>query len=300
MGLIHTQKHQKRHKHIPKTKRGAGNKVAYLFLLPSLAGVIVLFVVPYLDVIRRSFMDGTGKKFVGLDNYTMVFSNRSFRQATANTARFIAACVPLLIVLSLLIAVYLQEHKYIGAWIKSAFLLPMAMPVASIVLLWSVLFTKSGFLSGFLMMFGVPSQNWLNTKYSFGILVFSYIWKNLGYDIILWLAALSTIPPGVYEAAKMDGAGARDSFFYITMPNLWPSLALITTLSLINGFKVFREAYLVAGDYPEEHIYLLQHLFNNWFRDLSVNKLAAGAVLMGIVLFLLIMVFQKLFGREPS
>lgn len=82
------------------------------------------------------------------------------------------------------------------------------------------------------------------------------------------------------------------------MPNLWPSLFLITTLSLINGFKVFREAYLVAGDYPEEHIYLLQHLFNNWFRELAVNKLAAGAVLMGIVLFALIMVFQKLFDRQ--
>ena len=71
-------------------------------------------------------------------------------------------------------------------------------------------------------------------------------------------------------------------------------------VSLINGFKVFREAYLIAGDYPEQHIYLLQHLFNNWFRDLSVNKLAAGAVLMGLVLFVLIMVFQKLFDRETS
>lgn len=89
-------------------------------------------------------------------------------------------------------------------------------------------------------------------------------------------------------------------FFYITMPNLWSSMFLITTLSLINGFKVFREAYLIAGDYPQEHIYLLQHLFNNWFRDLAVNKLAAGAVLMGIVLFGLIMVFQKLFDRESS
>ena len=176
----------------------------------------------------------------------------------------------------------------------------MAMPVASIVLLWNVLFTKNGFLSDLLELFGVAGQNWMNTKYSFAILVFSYIWKNLGYDIILWLAALSTIPPESYEAAKVDGAGGKECFFYITMPNLWSSMFLITTLSLINGFKVFREAYLIAGDYPQEHIYLLQHLFNNWFRDLAVNKLAAGAVLMGVVLFGLIMVFQKLFDRESS
>ena len=98
----------------------------------------------------------------------------------------------------------------------------------------------------------------------------------------------------------IHGASESQCFFRITMPNLWSSLFLILTLSLINGFKVFREAYLIAGDYPEQHIYLLQHLFINWFRDLSVNKLAAGAVLMGLVLFVLIMVFQKLFDRETS
>ena len=146
----------------------------------------------------------------------------------------------------------------------------------------------------------MEGQNWLNTRYSFAILVFSYIWKNLGYDIVLWLAALATIPSEIYEAARVDGAGEGQCFLHITMPNLWSSLFLILTLSLINGFKVFREAYLVAGDYPEQHIYLLQHLFNNWFRDLAVNKLAAGAVLMGLVLFVLIMVFQKLFDREAS
>ncbi len=298
--MTHIQKHRKKQNNPEKTKHKAGAKSAYLFLLPSLAGVLVLFVIPYLDVIRRSFMDGTGRKFIGFGNYEAVFSNRSFCLAAGNTVRFLAACVPLLIFLSLMAAVYLQEKGFLGAWMKGAFLLPMAMPVASVVLLWDVLFAKGGFLSGFLQLFGITSQNWLNTKYSFGILVFSYIWKNLGYDIVLWIAALSAIPAGIYEAAKIDGAGSRERFLYITMPNLWPSLFLITTLSLINGFKVFREAYLVAGDYPEEHIYLLQHLFNNWFRDLSVNKLAAGAVCMGVVLFFLIMVFQKLFGREPS
>lgn len=280
--------------------RNKKNKTVCLFLLPSLTGVLVLFVLPYLDVIRRSFLDGTGNKFVGMENYATVLANQSFRLASANTACFMAVCVPLLILLSLLIAVCLQKNRYVGAWLKSVFLLPMAMPVASIVLLWNVLFAKNGFLSDFLGLFGAAGQNWMNTEHSFAILVFSYIWKNLGYDIILWLAALSTIPPESYEAAKVDGAGEKECFFYITMPSLWPSLFLIMTLSLINGFKVFREAYLIAGDYPQERIYLLQHLFNNWFRDLAVNKLAAGAVLMGIVLFGLILIFQTLFDRESS
>ena len=280
--------------------RKNGSMHAYLFLLPSLTGVLVLFVIPYLDVLRRSFLDGTGQRFVGMDNYKTVVENTSFRLAAGNTVLFLAVCVPLLLFLSLLIAIYLQKNKVIGNWLKSVFLLPMAMPVASIVLLWNVLFTRNGFLSGFLGLLGVAGQNWLNTRYSFAILVFSYIWKNLGYDIVLWLAALATIPSEIYEAARVDGAGEGQCFLHITMPNLWSSLFLILTLSLINGFKVFREAYLVAGDYPEQHIYLLQHLFNNWFRDLAVNKLAAGAVLMGLVLFVLIMVFQKLFDRETS
>lgn len=283
-----------------KNRKKNKNRTAYLFLMPSLAGVLILFVIPYLDVIRRSFMDGAGKQFVGLENYADIFSNRSFRLAVTNTFSFLAVCIPLLIVLSLLIAVYLYKNKYIGNWLKSIFLLPMAMPVASIVILWNVLFTRYGFVSSFLDLFGVPSQNWMNTRYSFAILVFSYIWKNLGYDIILWLAALTTIPSEIYEAARVDGAGEKECFFYITVPNLYSSLFLITTLSLINGFKVFREAYLIAGDYPEEHIYMLQHLFNNWFRDLSVNKLAAGAVVTGLVLFGLILLFQKFFDKDVS
>ncbi len=177
MGSIHRRKRQKPH----------NNKTVCLFLLPSLLGVLILFVFPYLDVIRRSFMDGAGKKFVGLENYATVFANQSFRLASANTIRFMAVCVPLLILLSLLIAVYLQKNKFVGTWSKSVFLLPMAMPVASIVLLWNVLFAKNGFLSDFLELFGVTGQNWMNTEYSFGILVFSYMRKNLGYDIILWL-----------------------------------------------------------------------------------------------------------------
>ena len=274
--------------------------ISYLFLFPSLMGVLILFIIPYLDVIRRSFMDGIGKQFVGFKNYENIFFNRSFRMAVFNTFSFLVICIPLLILLSLFIAVCLYNNKEIGIGMKSIFLLPMAVPVASIVILWNVLFTKYGFISSFLELFDVFGQNWMDTKYSFAILVFSYIWKNLGYDIILWIAALATIPSEIYESARVDGAGNKECFLYITIPNLVSSLFQITVLSLINGFKVFREAYLVAGDYPEEHIYMLQHLFNNWFRNLSIDKLAAGAVMTGAVLFGLIMLFQKFLENDSS
>ena len=126
----------------------------------------------------------------------------------------------------------------------------------------------------------------------------SYLWKNLGYDIVLWMAGLSGIPTQIYEAAQVDGAGEWKIFCKITFPSLLPSLYTISVLSFLNSFKVFREAYLVAGDYPNESMYLLQHLFNNWFRDLSFDKLSAGAVLVAAVILGLILLLQRIWNWE--
>ena len=163
-----------------------------------------------------------------------------------------------------------QKKKSMQA-LKSMFLLPMAIPVASVVLLWKVLFHDQGLLNHFWNSF--PSGRGLD-EYGrfFWVLVVSYLWRNLGYDIVLWVAGLGAIPTALYEAARVDGAGEWKCFIKITLPNLLPSLFTIVVLSLLNGFKVFREAYLVAGDYPQDSMYLLQHLFNNWYRDLSWIK----------------------------
>lgn len=138
----------------------------------------------------------------------------------------------------------------------------------------------------------------MNSKYAFWILVFSYIWKNLGYDIVLWMAGLSGIPYSLYEAARTDGAGAWICFWKITLPNLKPVLYTITVLSFLNSFKVFREGYLAAGDYPDESMYLLQHLFNNWFREMDFDKLAAAAVLMVLVIIVFVFLLQRAWNCE--
>ena len=127
----------------------------------------------------------------------------------------------------------------------------------------------------------------MNTGASFYVLVISYIWRNLGYDVVLWMAGLSAIPAALYEAAKVDGAGEWKCFTKITLPNLLPSLFTIVVLSVLNAFKVFREAYLVAGDYPQEKMYLLQQL----------DKMSAAAVVTGLVIFLLILGLWKAWGK---
>lgn len=264
-----------------------------LFLIPSFAGVCVFWIVPYMDVIRRSFFSAVSGEFTGIRNYETIFENQAFRLAAGNTLMFFLVCIPLLVALSLLIAVLLTKQKKAMQLQKSMFLLPMAIPVASVVLLWKVMFHRNGLLNHLLALLSIQGVDWMNTEASFGVLVVSYLWRNLGYDIVLWVAGLGAIPAALYEAARVDGAGEWKCFISITLPNLLPSLFTIVVLSLLNGFKVFREAYLVAGDYPQEKMYLLQHLFNNWYRDLSVDKMAAAAVVTGGVILGLILLLQK-------
>ena len=278
--------------------RIARENKGYLFILPSFLGVIVFYVIPYLDVIRRAFTNVLSGKFVGLDNFKLVLQNEAFRLAAWNTVRMMAVCIPLLVVLSLLIAVILQNHFKKNIWIKSGLLIPMAIPTAAVVLLWKILFDEQGFLNGFLQLLGINGPDWMNTGNAFGVLVFSCIWKNLGYSVILWTAALDSIPKEIYEAAKTDGAGETACFFWITLPNLFSAFFTIVVLSLINSFKVYREAYLIAGDYPHESIYMLQHLFNNWYRNLDLDKMASGAVLNGAALFILVLFLWRLWGNK--
>lgn len=269
----------------------------YLFIMPGFIGILVFLIMPYMDVVRRAFVQTAAGRFIGMNNFIEVFQNKAFGLAMGNTVRFVAVCIPILLALSLGIAVLLTKNSQVSKVIKTGVLIPMAIPVASVVLLWQFLFHGNGFLNGFLHIFGVNGPDWMNTSYSFGILVFSYVWKNLGYTVILWLAGISMIPGDIYEAARVDGAGEWQCFWKMTIPNLKGTFFTVTVISLLNSFKVFREAYLVAGDYPNGSIYLLQHLFNNWFRNLDLDKMAAGAVTLSVVLLVLIL---GLWGRRKE
>jgi len=243
-------------------------------------GIFILF--PFLDVFRRSFLDAMGGSFVGVDNYLTVLGKSSFKLAVSNTVRFIAVCIPLLMLLSLTIAVLISSISKLKELLKTIFLFPMAIPVASIVVLWRLVFDNSGYLNGFIEKFHISPTDWMNGPSAFYVLVFSYLWKNTGYDMVLWLAGLNEIPESLYEAARIDGAGKKECFYYITLPLLKPTAAMIAVLSLVNSFKVFREAYLIAGDYPHKSIYMLQHLFNNWFVKLDIQKMSAASVMMAL------------------
>lgn len=281
-------------RHIRHTKTAGKRKSfrGFLWILPSFLGVLVFYLIPYVDVVRRSFLGAVDNHFAGIENYRTVLGNTAFLLAVKNTLRFTLFCIPTLILTALLCAVILYRSQY-GGIIKSAFLMPMALPAVSVALMWRLLFHSQGIVNGWLSHFHVNGTDWMNSGSAFWILVGSYIWKNLGYDIVLWMAGLSGISENIYEAARVDGAGEWQCFWKITLPNLKTSFYTITVLSFLNSFKVFREAYLVAGDYPHESIYMMQHLFNNWFRNFSFDKMAAAAVLESLLLLTLILLFQK-------
>lgn len=277
-------------------KKEAGK--AWLFLLPSILGITVFVLLPFMDVIRRSFYDAMGKRFVGPANYKLLLNNEAIRLAVGNTGRFILICIPLLLLLSLLLSLLLQNQHSHREFLKTSFLLPMAIPVASVVLLWRLLFHGNGLINGFLVHIGAQKIDFMNTDKALAVLIITYLWKNIGYDMILWLTGLNGISVSLYEAAAVDGAGKWAKFRFITFPQLVPTIFVIGILSFVNSFKVFREAYLISGNYPDDSIYMLQHLFNNWFISMDIHKMTAAAVLCIIIFVLLIIVFKKFIKDE--
>lgn len=291
--------------------RKIGKQSAWIwFLAPSFLGVSVFVLLPFADVIRRSFTTAMTGEFNGLSNYKRILETPAFILAVKNTLRFTLTCIPILLVLGLVTALLLTRLKHIQL-IKSLLLFPMAVPAATVVLIWKMIFYKQGFLNIFLLKIsnlfgygfsftGSTAPDYMGSKMAFWVLVFSYIWKNLGYTVVLWLAGIGSISTDIIEAAKVDGAGEGKCFFLIILPNLKGTLYTITVLSFLNSFKVFREAYLVAGSYPDKSMYLLQHLFNNWYVNLDLDKMAAAAVMVGMVLFLFILLLQKLWDEKEE
>ncbi len=272
------------------------------FLAPSFLGVAVFFIVPFCVVVYYSLIDGVGSRnFVFLDNFIKLFNNSAFILAAKNTLHFSAIAVPLAVVLSIILALMLEAHIPGKSQFRTFFLSPMMVPVASVVLIWQVLFNYNGTVNEFLLLFGADKIDWLQSEYSQVVVIILFLWKNLGYFMILFMAALANIPKELLEVADVEGASELYKFFAIKLRYLSPTVLFVTILSLINSFKVFREVYLLTGDYPYETLYMLQHFMNNTFNSLDYQKLSAAAVVMALVMVVIIALLFKAedwFGKD--
>lgn len=290
-------KHKKSTKQTRRIKISSG-----LYIAPSFLGVLVFFVIPFLVVIYYSLVDNPiSGNFVFLDNFKSIVRNAAFRQAVKNTFTFSAVSVPLAVILSLLLAIVLESKMPFRTQFRTFFLSPLMVPVASIVLIWQVLFHYNGAVNDILAVFGVSKIDWLKSDYALVVVVLLFLWKNLGYNMILFMAALASIPKDILEVARLESATPLQTFFYIKVRYLSSTMLFVTIMSLINSFKVFREIYLLTDDYPYDTIYMLQHFMNNKFKSLDYQTLSAAAILMAIVMVVIISILflaENRFGKD--
>ena len=269
---------------------------------PSFLGMLMFFVAPFCVVIYYSFIAGAlDHSFVGLKNYINVWNNGAFRIAVKNTAVFSGLSVPLAVVLALVLALMLECRIPFKSQFRTFFLSPMMVPIASIILIWQVLFHYNGVINEFLQVFGADKIDWLKSDYCMVVIVVLFLWKNLGYNMILFMAALSNIPRELLEVAEVEGASAAYQFFHIKLRYLSPTVLFVTILSIINSFKVFREIYLLTGNYPYDGLYMMQHFMNNMFNSADYQRLSAAAVLLAIVIIILIALLffvENIFGKD--
>ncbi len=294
---IKKKKLYKAGKRLKKVKRSSG-----LFIAPSFLGVLVFFVIPFMVVIFYSLVDNPiSQNFVQLDNFKYVLENNAFLKAVKNTFQFSVISVPLAVLLSLLLAIMLEAKIPFRSQFRTFFLSPMMVPVASVVLIWQVLFNHHGVVNEILALFDIQKIDWLKSEQGQIVLVVLFLWKNLGYNMILFMAALASIPKDILEVARLESATPLQTFFYIKVRYLSSTFMFVTIMSLINSFKVFREIYLLTGDYPFDSLYMLQTFMNNTFRSLDYQKLSSAAVLMSLVMVVIIgilFIVENHFGKD--
>ncbi len=271
------------------------------FLAPSIIGVLVFFILPFFVVVYYSVIDNPiNRDFVFLENFKEILQNEAFQLASKNTLLFSIVAVPLVVILSLMLAVLLDSKIFYKSQLRASFLCPLMVPTASVVLVWQVMFHRCGTVNQFLEHFGADPVDWLKTPKGMIVVIIMFLWKNLGYNMILFLAALSNIPGDILEVATLEGAGPVYKFFHLKLRYLSPSILFVTILSLINSFKIFREVYLLTGDYPDA-LYMIQHFMNNTFSLLEYQKLSSAAIVMSLVMAVIIAILfaaEYWFGKD--
>jgi multiple sugar transport system permease protein len=285
-----------------KKKKKKKFPIAGAFLAPSVLGVLLFFVLPFFVVIYYSFVDNPiSLQFVGLENYKSVLGNLAFRTAVKNTFTFSIVAVPLAVVLGLLLGLLLDDKIPMRSFLRSSFLTPLMVPTASVVLIFQVLFDYNGVVNKVIYAGGENRVDWLKSTYGILVIILLFLWKNLGYNMILFLSALGNVPSELVEVAQLDGAGSFRVFWHVKLRYLSPMIVFTTILSIINSFKIFREIYLLTGEYPVGSMYMLQHYMNNTFSSADYQKLSTAAVYMSIVMMVVIgimMAVENHYGKD--
>ena len=274
---------------------------AFLFIAPGLFGFALFYIWPFFRSMGYAFTDkAVGGAFAGFANFTELFGNTAYMLGLTNTLFFIGVSVPLGMMIALGLAMATNGMKRGKALLILVFLIPLVIPSGSTAFFWKSFFAANGYANHILAALGLATVNWTETSAIRFVVILIFIWKNLGYNMVLFLAGLNNIPREYYEAARIDGAGRRVIFTDITLMCLLPTLVLVAIMSIINSFKIFKEIFMLTGNYPHESIYTLQHFMNNMFTALNYKRLTAAMGILVVLTALLSWVLLHLERRAET
>lgn len=274
-------------------------RMLLVFLLPGMLGLLVFYVLPFFGGIYFSVTDGTRQNaFVGMANYLSVWQNQMFRLGLVNTLQLSLICAPLIFVSSFLLAAMLRGLGDRSKGYRNVLLLPYLMPSAAMLILFLLLFDYGGPVNRALQALGMPRVLWKESGAMRVPVIALYVWKNLGFSVVIFSSALQAVPGALYEYAQLEGASRLRQEISITLPMISPTAFLVFVLAWINAFKIFKEVYFIGGSYPDMSCYTLQHFMNNMFQRLNYQYVTTAAYSFAVIVLALFGVLYAIEARR--
>lgn len=276
---------------------------AFLLLLPNLLGFLAFTFLPVIASFLLSFTSWdmlSPIQWVGMDNYAGLIHDETFIKVFWNTLYFSAVSVPLGIVLALFLAVALDQNIKFKKFYRAAYFLPVISSMVAVAVVWQWIYNPEyGILNYFLGFFGIKGPDWLtSTVWAMPAVIITSVWKNIGFNMLLFLAGLQSISESYYEAAEMDGARWYHKFRYITVLLLSPTTFFVTVMSVISSFQVFDTVFLMTQGGPARSTSVIVHyLYETAFKYFNMGYASAMAYIL-FFLVLLITLFQ--FWRQKK
>jgi len=271
-------------------------KSLWLFLLPGLAGLMLFHLVPFLGGIYFSMTDGTiHNNLVWFDNYKRVFANSAFQTGLKNSLELSLLSAPLIFVLSFILAILLKSLRERSLPFRNILLMPYLVPSSALLIIWMVLFDYGGVVNRIVVLLGIERVMWLESGMLRVPIVLLYVWKNIGFSVVIFSAALQSVPDEYYEFARLEGAGHARQALSITLPLVLPTAFLVFVLAWVNAFKIFKEVYFIGGAYPRDEVYTLQHFMNNRFSKLEYQDVTTAAYSFALIVLVF---FAMLYMRK--
>jgi multiple sugar transport system permease protein len=284
--------------------RGGEGWAAAFLLAPDVIGLCLIYVGPIIYTVYLSFFEWNGispdRSYVGLGNYKFLLDDPAWRKSLAVSLVYLLMYVPLVTGSALLLAVLLSKQIRGSRFFRTVYFLPMAVPVVVAAIICQFLFEPSyGFLNYVLDVFGLPAQPWLSSPtQALVVVVLVSAWKQVGYFMIIFLAAILAVPKDLQEAAALDGAGGVRRFRYITWPIIWPTTVFVVVMTTILALQDFDQIFVLTRGGPDHGTYVqVYYIYDQMLKFLRMGPASAASV----VLFLMIMLFStaqiRLFRR---